>query len=374
MLTSALISSYYDLLPLEGFAAAPSFPDKEITDNPRDWIDLESRNSTRDADLSTDILAVDYNSNGKTLNATLWLGAPFKEERNDSKVNYGMYIDADFDDGTGFKGIDYKVELQWNNQTKNWSRVIESWPPIGKTRVLENTSNYTGFYKEGEYYVLLNVDLDDLLLPEKYKVLFYAETKREDSFRTDLTRWVAIPPLELGIFPSPSSVELRKGEEMVIEIKVNASEGYEPLVRLSAISPSNDLLLDFKQNNTISVPSYGLASTPLTIRSTDDASVRPYTIFITANSSFPPKQLIEDIRSKQPTDNITTQSSLYVVLNEPLSVADGIADFWNKLGSPISFMYGVLAGLSPWIFKKIKEKVKKDKGTTNYISTPDNKD
>ena len=169
-------------------------------------------------------------------------------------------------------------------------------------------------------------------------------------------------------------MELRKGEEKVIEIKVNASEGYEPLVRLSAISPSNDLLLDFKQNNTISIPSYGLASTPLTISSTDDASVRPYTIVITANSSFPPKQLIEDIRSKQPTDNITTQSSLYVVLKDPLSVADGIADFWNKLGSPISFIYGVLAGLSPWLFKKIKVKVKKDKGTANYTSTPDNKD
>lgn len=156
-LISALIFFYYDL-PIELFAASPSFPDKEITDNPRDWIDLETRNSTRDADLSTDILAVDYYSNGKILNATLWLGAPFKEERNDSKVNYGMYIDADFDDSTGFMGVDYKVELQWNNQTKNWSRIIESWPPIGKTRVLENISNYTGIYKEREYYVLLNVD------------------------------------------------------------------------------------------------------------------------------------------------------------------------------------------------------------------------
>ena len=313
----------------------------------------------RDADLSTDILAVDYYSNGKILNATLWLGAPFKEARNDTKVNYGMYIDSDFDDGTGLKGIDYKVEIQWNNQTKNWSRIIESWSHIGKTRVLENISNYTGFYKEGEYYVLLNVDLDDLLLPEKYKVLFYAETKREETFRTDLTRWVAIPPLELGIFSSPSFVELRKGEKKVIEIKVNASEGYEPLVRLSAMSPSNDLQLDFKQNNTLSLPSYGFGSTPLTISSTDDASVRPYTIFITANSSFPPKQLIEDIRAKQPTDNITTQSNLYILLKEPLSAAEGIADFWNKLGSPISFVYGVLAGLSPWLFKKIKEKVKK---------------
>jgi hypothetical protein len=361
LLVAVLITSNYIVLPNEVFAASPSFTDREITDKPRDWLDLKTRNSTKDADFSTDILAVDYYSNGKILNATYWLSAPFKEKPSDSEVNYGMYIDADFNDDTGFNGIDYKVEIKWNNETQNWDKVIESWSQIGKTRVLENISDYTGFYKKDGYYVLLDVNLDELLSPEKYKVLFYSEAKREGSFRTDLTRWVAIPPLELAVFASPSSIELRKGDEKTIEIQVNASQGYEPTVELFTNSPSNDLLLNFKQNNTLRIPSYGLASTPLTITSTDGALVRPYTIFITANSSFPPKELITDYRSRQPIDNVTTQSSLYAVLQEPLSVTDEIADFWNKLGSPISFMYGILAGLSPLLYKKIKEKVKKDK-------------
>ena len=66
-------------------------------------------------------------------------------------------------------------------------------------------------------------------------------------------------------------MELRKGDEKTIEIQVNASQGYEPTVELFTNSPSNDLLLNFKQNNTLRIPSYGLASTPLTITSTDDA-------------------------------------------------------------------------------------------------------
>jgi hypothetical protein len=359
LLIIALITIIHFVLP--NVAASAPFPDKEITDNPRDWIDLKTKNSTMDSDLSTDILSVDYYSNGKILNATLWLFAPFKEKPSDSEVNYGMYIDADFNDGTGFNGIDYKVEIKWNNENKNWDKVIESWSQIGKTRVIENVSDYNGFYTKGGNYILLAVNLDKMLSPEKYKVLFYAETKREGSFRTDLTRWVAIPPLELTVFPSSSSIELRKGQEKTIEIKVNASQGYEPTVELFTNSPSSDLLLNFEQNNTLRIPSYGLASTPLTITSTDNALVRPYTIFITANSSFPPKELITDYRSSQPIDNVTTQSSLYAVLQEPLSMTDEIADFWNKLGSPISFVYGILAGLSPLLYKKIKEKVKKIK-------------
>ena len=41
-----------------------------------------------------------------------------------------MYIDSDFDTTTRFGGIDYKIEIQWNNDTQ-WNKVIESWSPYG---------------------------------------------------------------------------------------------------------------------------------------------------------------------------------------------------------------------------------------------------
>jgi hypothetical protein len=107
--------------------------------------------------------------------------------------------------------------------------------------------------------------------------------------------------------------------------------------------------------------------------------VGPYTLFIFANSTFPPEQFIskpiseEDIRSSIDTENIITQSSLIITLQEPLSLTNQINDFWNKLGSPITFVYGVAAGISPWIFNKVKRKLNKDKNIKNNNETRNNR-
>ena len=54
-------------------ANSPSFPNQEITDPVRDSIDMKNKSYTQDGDRSTDIESVDYYSDGKTLNAILWL-------------------------------------------------------------------------------------------------------------------------------------------------------------------------------------------------------------------------------------------------------------------------------------------------------------
>jgi hypothetical protein len=79
-------------------------------------------------------------------------------------------------------------------------------------------------------------DLDAMLSPNKYKVVFYGEVRREGSLRTDFTRSVAIPPLELTVSTSPNSVEFRKGDQATIEVRVNSTQGYGPTVNLIAKS------------------------------------------------------------------------------------------------------------------------------------------
>jgi hypothetical protein len=76
-------------------AGSPSFPNHEIIDAKLDWIDMKTRNYTKGGDRSTDIESVDYFSDGKSLNATLWLYFPFKVQprSSDENVNYGMYVD-----------------------------------------------------------------------------------------------------------------------------------------------------------------------------------------------------------------------------------------------------------------------------------------
>lgn len=361
--------------------ASPAFSNEEIIDPRNDWINLDSKNYTKGGDRSTDIVSVDYFSEGETLNATLWLYFPFKMQPrlSDENVNYGMYIDADYDESTGYGGIDYKVELAWNNQSKLWTRVLEKWSHYGDQIVLDNqTLSPNSFSKPGAHYVRLWADLDAMLSPSKYKVVFYGEVRREGSMRTDFTRSVAIPPLELTLSTSPSSVKLRTGEHETIEVRVNTTQGYEPTVNLIAKSQSKNIVFDFTQNDTsnipvlsLRIPSYGVATVPLTITSTKNSSTGPYTFFIFANSSFPPEELIkpegftEDSTSNflpysaRISENIFTQTSLAATLLEPLTAIDQVSFFWDKLGSPISFIYGMLAGISPWIYTKIKERVKK---------------
>jgi hypothetical protein len=351
-----------------------SFPQQEIIDETRQWIDLSNKQLTSVGDRYTDIVAVNYFSNKNFLNATLWLLAPFNERPSRENVNYGMYIDADFNGRTGYGGVEYQIEIQWNNETKQWNKVIESWSPYGQTRVLENISNYHGFYENGGKFVVLSVDLDKLSNPQKFKVLYYAEVKKNGSYKTDFTRWVAIPPLQLFVSTSPPSLDIAKGEEKSIEVKVNSTQGYEPTINIYTANTSKDIFFNFAYSR-LRIPSYGTATTPATITVSKNASSGPYTLFIFANSTFPAEQLIKpktnvsssDVRfshlNTSQIENILSQTSMVLTINEPPSLMDQIGSSWQKLGGPVSFFYGAIAGISPWIYYKIRKSIKTKKNS-----------
>jgi hypothetical protein len=362
--------------------SSPSFSNRQIIDETivqePPWIDLQTRIATDKGDRSTDIEAVDYFSNGETLNATLWtffppnVGPPPPNE----EVDYGMFIDADFDNKTGWGGIDYKVELGWDNKSKVWNKVLEKWSYFGDRVVIDNqTMPYTRFAKEGEHYVLLSADLGSMLSPKKYKIIFYASATRDGSPKADFTRWVSVPSLELSVSTSPSTLEMRKDEERTIEIKVNTTQGYEPTVNLVAASQSKKMIFDFTHNDTmdvskyrIRIPSHGTATIPLTITALEDAFVGPHTIFISANSSFPPEEFITASTQAQryssllppvPSENFITQSSLLLTLDEALTLVDHISNLWSKLGDVLTFITGIVTGyLGPWIYNKMRQRVK----------------
>jgi hypothetical protein len=352
---------------------SPSFSFQEIIDKHSDWVNMRTQQYTNNSEPSIDILAVNYLSDGKTLNATVWLFFPFKDKPTQyDTVKYGMLIDADFSKESGYDGIDNQFEISWNNQTKTWSKILEEWSPNGSQRTLNVQPNYTGFFEKQKDYVVLPVDLASLNYPVKYKVIFYAEIedKNKNITITDFTRWVPIPPLELVMSTSPNSLLLRPGEEKTIELKVNSTKGFEPTVVLSTANQSGNVKANITFDK-LRIPTYGVATTPMTISVANNALIRPYTLFIFANSTFPPEELIKVKSSKtsasilpsseEISDNIVTQSSMVITVQEPLTEIDKISEFWNKLGSPITFIYGILAGISPWVFIKVKERLKKDK-------------
>lgn len=366
-------SLFYEVL------ASPSFGRQVILDDPFDWINVSDQSRTFKGDSATDIQEVSYFSNGKTLNATLWLFFPFKDHPSKyNTVSYGMSIDADFNNKTGIHGIDYQIEIIWKNETKTWDKMVYEWSSNGAARVLDNKTNYTDFYQKGKYYVLLSSNLDVILSPEKYKVTFYAETKdKNNTLITDVTRWLAIPPLELTISTSPTNLVLKPGEQKIIELKVNSTKGYEPLVNLSAITQdktNNNLHFNFKKGfNILQLPSYGLATTPMTISAANNASIAPYTLTIFANSSFPPERLLTVSNSPNNTppssalfpasteesQNVISQSTMAITVKEPISAIEKFSDLWNKLAAPFTFIFGIAADrVAPWIYTRLKTKIK----------------
>ena len=119
--------NYILLHQSQAFAISTPFPQQEIIDDQHDWINMTSRETSTNGDPSTDILAVDYFSDGHYLNATLWLYSAFIDSPiNYNQVNYGMLIDGDFNNSTGYGGIDYLFQIGWSNSTKSWTERLNS--------------------------------------------------------------------------------------------------------------------------------------------------------------------------------------------------------------------------------------------------------
>jgi hypothetical protein len=160
LLIPTLISTYIYIPYENAYADSPSFTRQEITDNLHDEIRLNGckpllANLTNvgyrySLDYSSDIDSINYFSNGKTLNATIWLNGPiqdlpdFGDGKNSnetilricnaareelpmlahSRVVYGMLINTDSNNATGKGGADYQIELQWDNAIKKMDQIL----------------------------------------------------------------------------------------------------------------------------------------------------------------------------------------------------------------------------------------------------------
>jgi hypothetical protein len=353
-----LITLLFGFFSYNAFATSPSFGLRDIINTPHTWIDVWRGRPAHGANY-TDLQDINYYSDGRFLNATLWLASFNPTPPTDRRVNYGMYIDADFNNKTGIQGIDYKIEIQWSGKTKTWTRVFEEWSTNGQNRTLDIKPNYTGFFsKKGEgAYVLLYADLKPLLYPSRYKVLFYAEEIRYKglSWVMSSSKWIYIPPPQFAISTLPSIVALRAGEQKTIEVQVKSTKGFEPYVHLyTPTKQSYYMRFDFRYDK-LRIPSFGIVTTPLTIYTSKDISPAPYTMLISADFTFPDeefyaKPLFSAEKIKIPTEVVNNQSALMVTVGDPLSGIDIIGDLWNKLGGFINFVFLIGGAVASWIF------------------------
>ena len=361
-------------------AQTPSFIRQNIKDAPLDWIDAVNQKGSASGDPSTDIAEVTYSSNGRMLNSTMWMLFPFKAiPIGYSTINYGMLIDSDYNENTGQRGIDYQLEITWNNETKTWTKTLTEWASAVSGRILSKIDNLSSFYGEHSYFVLLPLDLENIQYPGKFRIIYYAESKKDAGpLLTDFTKWINIPPPELQVGTYPQSIELVQGESKTVELTINSTTGLESNVMLSSRYQDSDPVLDFS-NKQLKIPSDGSASIPLTVTTSSNTSVAPHTITIFTSSSYPDLDFVKmDMASnntkfplKIQGEDRVVKTNILIDVTAPLPLTYKVGQFWSKLGEPITFLYGTLAGISPIIFRIIKKKLenKSIKSMPNYLTT-----
>jgi hypothetical protein len=148
------------------FAESPSFIRQEIRDDLNDFKTINQYNSGYiDADSncerkpivdSADIKSISYISNGKFLNATIWLNSTINSEILWEKLVYGMYIDID---SVYESGIDYIYNIYLNTENKTWAKeFVELSPPAAKiTNIESNISDFSG-----KTYIDFSLNLETL--------------------------------------------------------------------------------------------------------------------------------------------------------------------------------------------------------------------
>ena len=404
----------------ELFAVSPAFFRQEIIDYPNDWevgqmgrnnfsMDTPDGNqlSVRRAENkqecivegqkggfpSPDIEGISYFSDGRTLNATVWLSSPFKEHIVNGtlwspasfrdlpwhQIGYTMSIDTLSVYDTG--ATDYYTEIKWDYRNESWTKIVYEGSKTGEKREIDKVSDYNDFFDKGNRYLLFSLDLEKINYPDQYKVIFTAYDNFLNNGRFcylfDSTTWVHIPPPEFTITTSPTSTALRPGETKNIELQVKSETNLKSNIYLST-DETEDVELNF-QPNYIFVPPNGIATSLIKIKALDNSDITPHTLPLQAKIYFITEGVLrggQKITGNPQIGSITENSNLAIEVLAPLSLQEHLNNFFTGWFTPITAMYqttsAIIGGIIVWFVA-----TRKKKGQANNIKhnhTNDNND
>jgi len=284
------------------FAASPAFDQLYLTDaqlGKTDWVQTYGNDSTHLRSDYTNILAVDYVSNGKTLNATLWLKSNLENASTYSqpfkKIRYGMLIAIEsLPTTSGYNGANYNFYIEAING--KWSEYLYQLSATGSSALVVSKKNFTESYGGttiGPGYVKLRLDLNSIDNPSAYGLSFYtAESFKSNEVR-DFTNWVAIPPPPIDILTHPRDIVIRQGETHLIPAEINT-----PGLIENVTSITFDKSTDFSSSG-LHVSTERIQPPLFKVEVSPQTTVGVYTIFMEAS------MLISITSPTGPTTNTT---------------------------------------------------------------------
>jgi hypothetical protein len=232
MLSLLLLLLISDSLFHNAFAASPAFDqvlisDKEISNQRNDWVQTYGNDSTHLRSDYTNLLAVEYFSDGETLDTTFWLASNLENASIYSqplkKIRYGMLIAIDsLPYNSGYNGVNYNYYIEAVDG--KWSEYLYHLSSTGTHALIESKINYTesfGGPTIGPGYVKLRLDLNSIKSPSSYGLSFYTAESFKSSEVRDFTSWVAIPPATIDILTHPEDIVIRQGEKQLIPAEID---------------------------------------------------------------------------------------------------------------------------------------------------------
>jgi len=379
VLLAVLLNPFHKAL-----AISPSFELQELINENHNWAQTYGNSESHLRSNYTDIKAVDYISDGKTLNATFWLASGLRNSsaaifnQPDRRISYGMLIDADSNTKTGYNGADYDFYVE--SIGGKISGYLYHLSSTGGYRLIGSKINFSQPVADANVLpgsVNLSFDLGSVNYPSDYNLLFYtAESYKSNEVR-QFTSWVNIPPPTLHITTSPSNITIRQGEEQLVPARIKSTTGFSnDIINITLAGNinknyesesgfnSSELHVTVQRNQPplfkIAIPSQtplGIYNVPLvaTIREPSIATLtKP--ISINPRSGFIDPEF--ELSKKYPTVGyITKPISLTVTVIAPKSIADMFRDFWGTYGQFIGIFAGAFIGaFAKVLFDRRKKK------------------
>jgi hypothetical protein len=372
---AAVLIVWISLLPvypplMQTFAASPAFDqnfitDEQISNQRNDWVQTYGNDSTHLRSDYTNLMAVDYFSNGTTLDTTFWLASNFENASTYSqplkRIRYGMLIAiASLPPTSGYNGANYNFYIEAVDG--KWSEYLYQLSSTGSSALIDSKINYTEPFAGttmGPGYIKLRLDLKSINYPTAYGLSFYtAESFKSNEVR-DFTGWIAIPPATIDILTHPENIVIRQGEKHLIPAEI--------------ITPFSNNVTKITFDNDTDFSSIGLhvsaqrIQPPLfKVEVSPQTPIGAYTIpfvasmliattYSTSPTSTPATATVDtatevvdpefQVSKKYPTVGyITSPANLTIDVIPPVTVNESFMAFWVTYGTPLVILAGGAVG------------------------------
>ncbi len=278
-------------------------------------------------------------------------------------------IDSDFNNDTGYQGIDYQVEIKWNDTSKKWNRSFNEFSTNGHSRnITDIIDNHQNFLNKRSGSVIMDVDLKPMLFPDRYRLFFYAYSLSDGSYLLDAVRWVYVPPPEFSVSTKPEILVMLPGEKKNVDVFINSTTGFQPIVSLNVENIPKGINLT-TGDTIIPVPPYGFATTTLTLNAEETAPAGSRTFFILANISFLNSTFYSPIVNpethKNPILKINSESimkrfPMVMTITDPVPLSDivktWLTEWFNPLTGTWTTLTTIATGILGWRIWKRQSK------------------